>query len=133
MHKLTGPAAPSILVIVGVPAHARWATWSGIKDRELWPALVGLLLIGSAVPAAVEARYHHHHGQQLFRHPRDLAGPGGEGEDYYTATSGHRVHRPVRAASAPVGASARCRDDSWSFSENHRGICSHHGGVARWL
>jgi hypothetical protein len=53
--------------------------------------------------------------------------------EYYTASSGHRVHRPVKATSAPRGASAQCRDNSWSFSENHRGTCSHHGGVSRWL
>ena len=53
--------------------------------------------------------------------------------EYYTARSGHRVHRPMQAARAPVGASAKCRDGSWSFSESHRGTCSWHGGVARWL
>jgi hypothetical protein len=53
--------------------------------------------------------------------------------DYYTAHSGHRVHRPVRASQAPAGASAQCRDSSWSFSESRQGTCSHHGGVARWL
>jgi hypothetical protein len=36
--------------------------------------------------------------------------------------------RPV-----PTGASAQCRDDSYSFSAHRRGTCSHHGGVARWL
>nr|WP_299857944.1 DUF3761 domain-containing protein [Sphingomonas bacterium] len=57
----------------------------------------------------------------------------GGSSDYYTAVSGHRVHRPVQASQAPAGASAQCRDRTWSFSENHRGTCSHHGGVARWL
>jgi uncharacterized protein YraI len=33
----------------------------------------------------------------------------------------------------PVGASAQCRDGSYSFSRSRRGTCSHHGGVARWL
>lgn len=53
--------------------------------------------------------------------------------EYYTATSGHHVHRPVQANRPPVGASAQCGDRSYSFSENHRGTCSHHGGVSRWL
>jgi len=34
---------------------------------------------------------------------------------------------------APNGASAKCRDGTYSFSKNHRGTCSHHGGVANWL
>jgi len=55
------------------------------------------------------------------------------GPETYVNVSGHCVHRPMRAASAPPGASAQCRDGSYSFSEHHRGTCSHHGGVAAWL
>ena len=35
--------------------------------------------------------------------------------------------------SAPPGATARCNDGSYSFSQTHSGTCSHHGGVAVWL
>jgi hypothetical protein len=34
---------------------------------------------------------------------------------------------------APAGATAQCRDGTYSFSQHHSGTCSHHGGVARWL
>jgi hypothetical protein len=56
-------------------------------------------------------------------------------KDTYINSQGHRVHRPVKVKGkhAPVGATAQCRDGSYSFSQNHRGTCSHHGGVARWL
>jgi hypothetical protein len=40
------------------------------------------------------------------------------------------------AASAdtpPPGATALCRDGTYSFSQTHSGTCSHHGGVAQWL
>ena len=33
----------------------------------------------------------------------------------------------------PAGATALCRDGSYSFSQSRRGTCSHHGGVAKWL
>jgi hypothetical protein len=33
----------------------------------------------------------------------------------------------------PSGASARCRDGSYSYSVSRRGTCSHHGGVSEWL
>src|SRR5215470_14634565 len=33
----------------------------------------------------------------------------------------------------PVGATAKCRDGTYSFSQSRRGTCSHHGGVAQWL
>ncbi|HZR91001.1 MAG TPA: DUF3761 domain-containing protein [Gaiellaceae bacterium] len=39
----------------------------------------------------------------------------------------------VSAASPPPGATARCRDGSYSFSQHRSGTCSHHGGVAAWL
>jgi hypothetical protein len=44
-----------------------------------------------------------------------------------------RYRGPVRASRAPIGASARCRDGTYSFSRNRRGTCSWHGGVAAWL
>ena len=53
--------------------------------------------------------------------------------DSYTNVDGERVSSPVFSKSAPAGASAQCRDGSYSFSRHRRGTCSHHGGVARWL
>jgi hypothetical protein len=34
---------------------------------------------------------------------------------------------------APTGATAKCKDGTYSFSKTHSGSCSHHGGVANWL
>lgn len=56
---------------------------------------------------------------------------GGAASDFYT--DGERVRRPVFSRGAPDGATARCRDGSYSFSRHRRGTCSHHGGVAQWL
>jgi len=53
----------------------------------------------------------------------------------YTNKDGNTVHRPAHSKSgqAPRGASAKCRDGSYSFSQHHRGTCSRHGGVSEWL
>jgi uncharacterized protein YraI len=53
----------------------------------------------------------------------------------YVNSRGEWVPSPTRTAndSAPAGASARCRDGSYSFSRSRSGTCSHHGGVAQWL
>jgi hypothetical protein len=52
----------------------------------------------------------------------------------YVNSSGHVVHRPAHAVGGvPAGATARCRDGTYSFSEHRRGTCSYHGGVATWL
>ena len=34
---------------------------------------------------------------------------------------------------APPGATALCRDGTYSYSLHHSGTCSYHGGVAQWL
>ena len=49
---------------------------------------------------------------------------------YYTNTDGNRVHKPTFDTARPAGATARCADGSWSFSQHARGTCSHHGGVS---
>jgi hypothetical protein len=59
---------------------------------------------------------------------------GGSSSDYYTNSRGNKVPRPVFSDDGPpAGASAQCRDGSYSFSQSRRGTCSHHGGVSRWL
>ncbi|WP_245997930.1 DUF3761 domain-containing protein [Nocardia pseudobrasiliensis] len=41
--------------------------------------------------------------------------------------------RPQLSDTAPDGATAQWRDDTYSCSRNRRGTCSGHGGVARGL
>jgi outer membrane biosynthesis protein TonB len=53
--------------------------------------------------------------------------------NHYTNTGGKEVHSPAYAPSVPQGASAICRDGTYSFSQSRRGTCSHHGGVLEWL
>src|SRR5689334_5614147 len=66
--------------------------------------------------------------------------PQPEGSDlsndrHYTNSAGHEVHSPAYDTDGdiPAGATARCGDGTYSFSESHRGTCSHHGGVSEWL
>jgi len=50
----------------------------------------------------------------------------------YKNSKGSCVKRPAKAPSWPAGASAKCWDDTYSYSQSRRGTCSHHGGVATW-
>ena len=86
-------------------------------------AALVVLAFASLAFGPAEARTRHH--------PAASAEATSSDADY-TNVSGHRVHRPVQAASRPAGASARCGDGSYSFSEHRRGTCSHRGGVASW-
>ena len=68
--------------------------------------------------------------EYLTAEPQPIAqGPG------YVNSQGRSVPSPTRTPNgqAPAGASARCRDGTFSFSQSRRGTCSHHGGVAEWL
>lgn len=69
------------------------------------------------------------------KHSRVRSRSVGQTHHYYKNSRGVMVHSPVRTTSgnAPAGASARCRDGSYSVSQSRRGTCSHHNGVAGWL
>jgi uncharacterized protein YraI len=80
-----------------------------------------------------EARAGYVAERYLGRNAPDAAStPSGRG---YTNSDGIRVASPRRTPDGrpPAGASAQCRDGTYSFSLHRRGTCSHHGGVSRWL
>lgn len=54
---------------------------------------------------------------------------------HYTNGEGREVHSPAKSKNGlvPTGASAKCRDGTYSFSQHRRGTCSHHSGVSSWL
>lgn len=54
---------------------------------------------------------------------------------HYRTKDGHEIHSPSKSMrdQVPAGASAKCRDGTWSFSQHRRGTCSHHGGVNHWI
>lgn len=56
-------------------------------------------------------------------------------DNYYQNSAGNTVHSPAYTSdnAVPAGASAKCSDGTYSFSQSRRGTCSHHGGVTRWL
>ncbi len=56
-----------------------------------------------------------------------------ESNGTYLNSKGQTVKRPENCSGPPQGATARCRDGTYSFSQSRRGTCSHHNGVAKWL
>jgi hypothetical protein len=70
--------------------------------------------------------------------PLHRAGPDErqlQSHDHYRNKDGQVVHSPAKSTAdqVPSGASAKCRDGTYSFSQQRRGTCSHHGGVGDWL
>ncbi len=54
-------------------------------------------------------------------------------DNYYSNVNGSVVHSPVQSPAIPAGATAQCKDGSYSFSLHHSGTCSGHHGVMQWL
>jgi hypothetical protein len=54
---------------------------------------------------------------------------------HYVNRRGVTVHSPAhsRSGAVPDGATAQCRDGTYSFSQHRSGTCSHHGGVGQRL
>ncbi len=63
------------------------------------------------------------------------AGPSAEEctNGTYVNSAGNTVCRPENSPTVPAGATAECKDGTYSFSQSRSGTCSYHGGVARWL
>ena len=51
----------------------------------------------------------------------------------YVNTAGNEVCRPFASDTPPPGATARCKNGQYSFSQSRQGTCSGNGGVAQWL
>jgi hypothetical protein len=85
-------------------------------------AVLGGILTGTSL-AATAREFAEPEEQTLDRH------------GHYHSRDGSSVHQPAhtRDGSKPAGATAHCRDSTWSFSHTHRGTCSRHGGVASWV
>jgi Protein of unknown function (DUF3761) len=66
------------------------------------------------------------------------SGHGGVQKATTGATSPEKSTPPASIAAAaggtaPAGATAKCKDGTYSTSKSHSGACSKHGGVADWL
>jgi hypothetical protein len=93
--------------------------------------LAGALALGLITNADARSHISHSH----VTHSRSYDESGLVTHNHYTNVSGHDVHSPSKTLNgrAPSGASAKCGDGSYSFSEHHQGTCSHHGGVTSFL
>ena len=60
--------------------------------------------------------------------PAAAAPPSGPKE----APATGKAQTVARPADAPANATAKCRDGTYSASQQHSGTCSHHAGVAEW-
>ena len=98
--------------------------------NQAHPGCVVVSLYTTAAPASRDSAPQLRQPEPQQAHDDHLIESGS-----YVNSVGNTVHRPAHTESGlpPTGASAQCRDGSYSFSQSHRGTCSRHGGVSRWL
>ncbi|WP_183995160.1 DUF3761 domain-containing protein [Sphingomonas kyeonggiensis] len=87
--------------------------------RYVWPAAA----LALAIPPAWD-------NPGAFAHGIQAKGGTGHARSHPKLK---RRHRAMPVLQMPDGASAQCRDGTFSFSASRRGTCSHPGGVAIWL
>ncbi len=112
--ETTVPQAPTTTVHLSKPSAPAPPTTPAVVDSPKIPVPVTT----SAAPAPLNPS-------------PDSATSCSEGS--YRNTDGNCIPEPASAPAAPQGATARCVDGTFSYSQHRQGTCSHHGGVAEWL
>jgi hypothetical protein len=121
------PSNKFLLVVVGLFAAAGIAVANIGPSAPAAPAPLPASVLEAVIPSQVAPK----------EAPQSAASASLSNDNYYTNSDGNTVHSPAyneeEPDTAPAGASARCGDGTYSFSQHRSGTCSHHGGVAEWL
>jgi hypothetical protein len=119
-----GVLAPSTSSTYSTPTYSAPAPTTSIPITTDSPAPV----VQNAVPQAAAPKTTAPKPKPV---PKTTAPQPAEcGADYYRNVDGTCVHRP---SSNPAGATALCKDGTYSYSQHRQGTCSGHGGVRTWL
>jgi pyruvate/2-oxoglutarate dehydrogenase complex dihydrolipoamide acyltransferase (E2) component len=132
MTTLVGAlAAPLLIFAMALPCHAdstcKDGTTSTATGRGACSGHGGVQKAAkSAAPAAPAAA-----APAAAESPSPAAAPA-------PSTAASKAAPAAKAAATtgntdPTGATAKCKDGTYSKSKQHKGSCSHHGGVAEFL
>ena len=102
-------------------------------QRLLTVATLVVLLFSQSLTSQTQSAQNGGAASSTTSQAKAQANPNCTNNGTYTNSNGQTVKRPENCSTAPKGATAQCRDGSYSFSQSHSGTCSHHGGVAKWL
>ena len=128
MTTLVGAlAAPLLIFAMSLPGHAdstcKDGTTSTATGRGACSGHGGVQKAGksaaAAAPAATESA-----SPAAVPAPDSAAASKAAPAAKSAATTGN---------TDPTGATAKCKDGTYSKSKQHKGSCSHHGGVAEFL
>ncbi len=125
MHENPPSVAEIRAKIVGLTPEGRAALVD--KDEATQEALIGVAFYRLPTQIFPKSWTSATTSQQSSQ-PSNLSN-----DNHYQNSDGNTVHSPAYSNTIPSGATAQCRDGSYSFSQHRQGTCSHHGGVAQWL
>src|SRR5882672_1163567 len=129
MTTLVGAlAAPLLIFAMALPCHAdstcKDGTTSTATGRGACSGHGGVQKAGKSAAAAAPAA-------------TESASPAAAPAPASSAAASNAAPAAKSAATAgntdPTGATAKCKDGTYSKSKHHKGSCSHHGGVAEFL
>jgi hypothetical protein len=126
MHENPPSVAEIRAKIAALPKERRAALID--KDEATQEALIGAAFYDLPIQIFPETLTPTPTASQQPSQPSDLSN-----DSHYKNSDGNTVHSPAYSNAVPAGATAQCRDGSYSFSQHRQGTCSHHGGVAQWL
>jgi hypothetical protein len=123
MTTLVGAlAAPLLIFAMSLPCHAdsmcKDGTTSTATGRGACSGHGGVQKAGKSAAAAAPAP------SAAASKAAPAAAPKAAPAAKSAATAGN---------TDPTGATAKCKDGTYSKSKQHKGSCSHHGGVAEFL
>jgi hypothetical protein len=122
----------------------------GIFKKRIWVLLLTVVFIaaacnssptaqnntpnvsGSAVQNQTQPQVQNHVSPEIQQIPTTPIPLSPAPNGTYENKQGNNVPSPYYAPTIPAGASAKCGDGTYSFSQSRRGTCSHHGGVVEW-
>ena len=129
MTTLVGAlAAPLLIFAMALPCHAdsmcKDGTTSTATGRGACSGHGGVQKAGKSAAAAAPAA-------------AESASPAAAPAPASSAAASKAAPAAKSAATTgntdPTGATAKCKDGTYSKSKHHTGSCSHHGGVAEFL
>jgi hypothetical protein len=136
MTTLVGAlAAPLLIFAMALPSHAdstcKDGTTSTATGRGACSGHGGVQKAAAAAPASTAAQ-----ASTAASASTESASPAAVPAPDKAAASKAAPAGKAAATTGntdPTGATAKCKDGTYSKSKHHKGSCSHHGGVAEFL
>ncbi len=123
-HFAAALAAPMLMFVMTLPSYADAETAAAAAPARMCKD-------GTTSTAMGKGACSGHGGVQKAK--KAAAAAAAPAEAAAPAKTAAPAAAPAAAGAAPAGATAKCKDGTYSKAKNHKGACSKHGGVDSFL